>query len=150
MPTLSKVASSRDGHSRPMKHMNRRTLTTVIIICSIFNHIYCIGFIAGKVCDKPMLSSAIFSGSGSTNYNTASITSSGWCASGSAPYLLIDLRKEYHITRVVVMGNKDQTKWSESYLLRYSHDRTLVHHSTSIKVSSDLIDCKICNAVMPN
>ena len=117
-----------------MKHMKRRTLTIVIIICVTFSHIYCIGFIVGKVCDKPIVSNATFSGSDSTNYNMASFTSSGWCASGSSPYLFIDLRKEYHITRVVVMGNRYQTKWSESYLLRYSHDRTLVHHSTSIKV----------------
>ena len=90
-------------------------------------------FILGKVCYNP-LSNATFSGIGSKNYNMASFASSGWCASGSAPYLLIDLGKEYHITRVVVMGSKDQTKWSESYSLRYSHDITLVHHSTSMKV----------------
>ena len=120
------------------------------IVRSHINHIYCTGFIVGKVCDKPIASGATYSGSGSRNYNMTSFASSGWCASASSPYLFIDLRKEYHITRVVVMGNKDQTKWSESYLLRYSHDRTLVHHSTSIKVSSDLIECKISNVVMPN
>ena len=111
-----------------------RTLTIVRIICIIFNDIYCVGFIVGKVCDKPIVSNATFSGSGSTNYSMSSFASSGWCASGSEPYLFIDLRKEYHITRVVVMGNTDQTKWSESYLLRHSHNRTLVHQSTSIKV----------------
>ena len=93
----------------------------------------CIIFIVGKVCYNP-LSSATFSGFGSKNYNMASFTSSGWCSSGSAPYLFIDLGNEYHITRVVVMGNKEQTKWSESYSLRYSHSQTLVHRSTPIKV----------------
>ena len=64
----------------------------------------------------------------------ASFTSSGWCASGSRPHLLIDLQKEHHIRQVVVMGNKDQTKWSESYILRYSHRQTLVHGSTPMQV----------------
>ena len=105
------------------------------MICIIFNiTTYWIGFVVGKVCDKPILSSATFSGSGSTNYHMASFTSSGWCASGAAPYLLIDLRKEYHITRVVVMGNKDQTKWSESYSLKYSHDQTLVDSGQPLQV----------------
>ena len=40
----------------------------------------------------------------------------------SDPYLLLDLQKEYHITRVVVMGDKDQTEWSESYSMKYSRD----------------------------
>ena len=106
---------------------NRDMICIILTIC-------CTGFIVGKVCDKPILSSATFSGSGSTNYNMASFTRSGWCASGSTPYLLIDLRKEYHITRVVVMGNKDQTKWSELYSLRYSHSETLVHSSQPLQV----------------
>ena len=105
------------------------------MICIIFNiTTYCIGFVVGKVCDKPISSSATFSGSGSTNYHMASFTRSGWCASGTAPYLLIELRKEYHITRVVVMASKDQTKWSESYSLRYSHSQTLVHSSQPLQV----------------
>jgi hypothetical protein len=40
----------------------------------------------------------------------------------SDPYLLLDLQKEYHITRVVVMGDKDQTEWSKSYSMKYSRD----------------------------
>jgi hypothetical protein len=85
-------------------------------------------FTVGKVCDKPILKDVTtfpdFSGSGSSNYRNARFSASGWCASGSTPYLLIDLKKEYHITRVVVMGNKDQTKWSGSYLMKYGHDKT--------------------------
>ena len=50
------------------------------------------------------------------------------------PYLTLDLRKEYHITRVVTMGNKDQTKWSESYSMKYSHDKTLVDGSLELRV----------------
>ena len=47
---------------------------------------------------------------------------------------MIDLQKEYHITRVVVMGNKDQTQWSESYSMKYSHNKTLVNTSSEIQV----------------
>ena len=85
-------------------------------------------FIVGKVCDKPILKNVttfpVFSGSGSSNYSNARFSASGWCASGSTPYLLIDLQKEYHITRVVVMGNRRQTKWSGSYSMKYSHNRS--------------------------
>jgi hypothetical protein len=92
-------------------------------------------FIVGKVCDKPIIKNVttfpVFSGSGSSNYSNARFSASGWCASGSAPYLSIELQKEYHITRVVVMGNRDQTKWSGSYLMKYSHGKT---HENSQKV----------------
>ena len=85
----------------------------------------------GKVCDKPLLNDArtfpynVFSGSGSSSrykYARARITNVGWCPSMSDPYLLLDLQKEYHITRVVVMGDRNQTKWSESYSMKYSRD----------------------------
>jgi hypothetical protein len=39
---------------------------------------------------------------------------------------MLDLGKEYHITRVLTMGDKDQTNWSESYTLKYSHKKSLV------------------------
>ncbi|CAB4004016.1 receptor-type tyrosine- phosphatase epsilon-like, partial [Paramuricea clavata] len=92
-----------------------------------------------KICDKPLLherqrkyflevffaADKVFSGSGgSESYQNARFTKDGWCASMSGAYLLLDLQKEYHITQIVVMGNKDQTKWSESYSLKYSHDKT--------------------------
>ncbi len=32
------------------------------------------------------------------------------------------------------MGNKDQTKWIESYSVKYSHDETLVDGSTEMQV----------------
>ena len=85
-------------------------------------------FTVGKICDNPILNKSIpiFLGSGFENYNTASFYSYGWCASGSTPYLMLDLRTEYHITRVVTMGDKDQTNWSETYTLKYSHDKSLV------------------------
>ena len=67
----------------------------------------------------------MFSGSGdSTNkYENARISKDGWCSSGTG-YLLLDLKKEYHITKVVVMADKEQTKWSGSYILKYSNDTT--------------------------
>ena len=76
-----------------------------------------------------MISPEIFS-----HRDAASFFGPGWCASGSAPYHLIDLEKEYHITQVVVMGNREQTKWSDSYSLRYSHSQTLVYRSISVQV----------------
>jgi hypothetical protein len=94
----------------------------------------------GKVCDNPILqeSNGIFSGSGSTrNYESARFSTyhgTGWCGSGSTPYILLDLQKEYHITRVVTMGNREQTKWSEAYSMKYSHNKTLVDDSKPIKV----------------
>ena len=89
------------------------------------------------MCDKPLLNYArafpnnVFSGSGSGSgrynrykYAYARITNTGWCPSMSDSYLLLDLQKEYHITGVVVMGDRDQTKWSDSFSLRYSRDTT--------------------------
>ncbi|CAB4005658.1 Venom prothrombin activator pseutarin-C non-catalytic subunit [Paramuricea clavata] len=85
-----------------------------------------------KICDKPLLNDkrtfpdSVFSGSGDLyrKYKYARITGGGWCPWRSDSYLLIDLHKEYHITRVVVMGDRDQTMWSRSYSLKYSHDTT--------------------------
>jgi hypothetical protein len=67
----------------------------------------------------------VFSGSGdSTNkYENARISEDGWCSSGTG-YLLLDLKKEYHITKVVLMADKEQTKWASSYILKYSNDIT--------------------------
>lgn len=93
-------------------------------------------FTIGKICDNPILqySNPIFSGNGSREYTKAWFSFVGWCASGSAPYLSIDLRKEYHITRVVTMGDKDQTKWSGSYSMKYSRDKRLVDGSSAMLV----------------
>ncbi|XP_028399358.1 uncharacterized protein LOC114522809 [Dendronephthya gigantea] len=83
-----------------------------------------------KICDKPALlqdestfADSVFSGSGSSGYSNARFTKDGWCTqTPQTHYLLIDLLKDYHITRVVTMGNKDQTKWSNQYTMTYSHD----------------------------
>ena len=100
-------------------------------------------FTAGKICDdEPLLEgihhtfpNKVFSGSGGSNdYDNARITGSGWCPSSSDSYLSLDLQKEYHITRVVVMGDSDQTKWSVSYSMRNSHNKTLVDTSLAIQV----------------
>jgi hypothetical protein len=76
---------------------------------------------------------SVFSGSGSSNYKNARITENGWCAS-KRKYLFLDLQKEYHITRVVVMGDRDQTKRSQSYSLKYSNDKSLVDGSSAVQV----------------
>ena len=84
------------------------------------------------MCDKPALlqdrttfPDSVFSGSGSHSFKMARITESGWCTTTSKPkYLLIDLQKEYHITRVVTMGNKNQTKWIGRFTLAYSRDKS--------------------------
>ena len=81
----------------------------------------------GKVCDQP--TTPIIPAN-----HEASLKKSGWCSSSSAPYLFIDLGKEYHITRVITMGDRDQTKWSESYSLRYSHDKSLLDQRKEIQV----------------
>jgi hypothetical protein len=81
---------------------------------------------------------AVFSGSGgSSDYHQARFYGDGWCSSGSATdCLLIDLKNDYHITRVVTMGDKNQTKWSNSYSLKYSHTESLVESRTAVNVSN--------------
>ena len=117
----------------------------LVVACSLqkqkhTNQLFFITPTVGKVCDRDNRilrnSNAIFSGSGSENYNRARFYDygTGWCASGFMPYLMLDLRKEYRITRVVTMGNRDQTKWSESYSMQYSHDKTLVDRSSAVQV----------------
>jgi hypothetical protein len=99
-------------------------------------------FTVGKICDKPLLEgihrtfpNEVFSGNGGSNdYDNARFTGSGWCPSSSDSYLSLDLQKEYHITQVMVMANKYQTKWSESYSMNCSHSKTLVDTSLNKKV----------------
>jgi hypothetical protein len=99
-------------------------------------------FTVGKICDELLLEgihhtfpNKVFSGGGGSNdYGNARFTGSGWCPSRSDSYLSLDLQKEYHITQVVVMGDKDQTKRSQSYSLKYSHNKTLVDTSLAIQV----------------
>ncbi|XP_028399530.1 uncharacterized protein LOC114522942 [Dendronephthya gigantea] len=103
---------------------------------------------AGKICENALLQNhtkfpdEIFSGSGSsdnTKYKEARFSSDGWCPTESGDkYLKIDLQSEYHITRVVVMGDKDQTKWSGSYSLKYSHDESLVDGGSSLQITGNL------------
>ena len=68
-------------------------------------------------------------------YKEARFSSDGWCPTESGDnYLKIDLQNEYHITRVMVMGDKNQTKWSGSYSLKYSHDESLVDNNSAVQV----------------
>ncbi|CAB4007475.1 uncharacterized protein LOC110250238 [Paramuricea clavata] len=99
-----------------------------------------------KICDKPLLHDAntfpdsIFSGSGdlNNNYKHARITKSGWCPLGTGTrYLMLDLHKQYHITKVVVMADIEQASWSGSYSLKYSHDKTLVDGSSAIPIKGN-------------
>jgi hypothetical protein len=85
-----------------------------------------------------MFPDVVFSGrGGASDYHQARFDGDGWCSSGSAnDYLLIDLQNDYHITRVVTMGDKNQTKWSNSYSLKYNHTESLVDGSTAVKVST--------------
>jgi hypothetical protein len=106
--------------------------------------IYFTIFTVGKICDKPLLQDAktfpdsVFNGSGDPrdNYKHARITKGGWCPSGPGTrYLMLDLQNQYHITQVVVMADAvGQTRWSGSYSLKYSHDKTLVDGSSVIPV----------------
>ncbi|XP_028402430.1 uncharacterized protein LOC114525366 [Dendronephthya gigantea] len=98
-------------------------------------------YVTCKICENPLLQNktkfpnAVFSGSGSTDntkYKEARFSSDGWCPTESGDkYLKINLQNEYHITRVMVMGDKDQTKWSGSYSLKYSHDESLIYFNFS-------------------
>ena len=85
------------------------------------------------MCDKPVLlqnrtafPDSVFFGPGSRYPSNARFTESGWCNAirKGQKYLLIDLQKEYHITRVVTMGNKNQTKWIGRYAIAYSNDKS--------------------------
>ena len=97
------------------------------------------------MCDKPLLSdtiiSPVYSGSGDrkNGYAKAGIKSSGWCASGPNSYLLLDLKNEYHITQVVVMADKEQTKWSSSYSFKYNRDE--INYEDRRQVSKTMIAC---------
>ncbi|CAB4024817.1 retinoschisin-like isoform X2 [Paramuricea clavata] len=99
-----------------------------------------------KICDKPLLHDtndfpdSVFSGSGdpNDNYERARITKGGWCPWGSGTrYLMLDLQKQYHITQVVVMADSSQTRWSSSYSLKYSHNKTLVDGSSAIPIKGN-------------
>ena len=112
-------------------------------VATFHKHKVCYTFLLllylGKICDQPTI--PIIPAD-----HEASLKSSGWCASGSVPFLLIDLGKEYHITRVITMGDRDQTKWSDSYSLRYSHDKSLLEQSRGIQVICHfkLLQFRIC------
>ena len=82
----------------------------------------------GKICDNPLLQDtgtfpdSVFSGVGN-EYKDARITGGGWCPNTpSSVYLVIDLQKEYHITGVIIMPDKDQTKYSHLHYLEYRRD----------------------------
>ena len=47
---------------------------------------------------------------------------------------MLDLQNQYHITQVVVMADVGEARWSGSYSLKYSHDKTLVDGSSVIPV----------------
>mgnify|MGYP002804272789 CR=1 FL=1 len=88
-------------------------------------------FSAGRMCENQLLHhdslfpDSVFSGSGDSNneYHDARITKGGWCPSvSSSVYLLIDLQKDYHVTQIVTLADKEQRMWSSSYSLKYSHN----------------------------
>jgi hypothetical protein len=49
------------------------------------------------------------------------------------------------------MGDKNQTKWSSSYFLKYSHNETLVENSTAFNVSTTTTPyCTVNNVLKTN
>lgn len=83
----------------------------------------------GEVCphntiiqDKTVYSSNAFR---KYNFTKARFGENGWCTkNGEEEYLLIDLEKEYQITRVVTMGDRDlQKKWIGMFTFTYSPNR---------------------------
>jgi hypothetical protein len=95
-------------------------------------------FTVGKICEKPLLQDTrtfpdnVFSGRGGPNYPNARLTKAGWCASGSRPYLSINLKKEYHLTHVVVIT--DKTQWSSKYVLTYRRTRTWINRDIQVLI----------------
>jgi hypothetical protein len=95
-------------------------------------------FTVGKICNKPLFQNArtfpdsVFSGSGGPNYQNARLTKAGWCASGSGPYLLINLQKEYHLTQVVVITHNTQR--SSRYSLTYGRTGPWDNRDSPIQV----------------
>ena len=96
----------------------------------------------GKICNKPLLKNQtdfpdhVFSGSCPSNDSKKlRITQKDGCAPRGS-YLLIDLQREYHITQVVTMrrATERDSPWSESYLLKYSHNEALVDRKKSVQV----------------
>ena len=85
----------------------------------------------------------MFSGTGGSDYRNARFSESGWCASKSHSYLLLDLQKEYHLTHVVVMGNQHQTIWSTSYSMQYGRAEFSVERGYVIQVftTGNLLVC---------
>ena len=75
-----------------------------------------------------------FSGSSPAKISKEARITRGGCCASSGSYLLIDLRREYHITQVVTMGKKSQEVWGESYLLQYGQNESLVNSSNSVEV----------------
>ncbi|CAB4010349.1 neuronal cell adhesion molecule isoform X1 [Paramuricea clavata] len=99
-----------------------------------------------KICDKPLSLSddnkfsrnKVFSGSGGSKYyGNVRSNRVGWCASGSTSYLLLDLQKEYHLTHVMVIADRKQTKWSNSYSMKHSRAETLIDSSRSIQITEN-------------
>lgn len=91
--------------------------------------------------NKRLFPDSVFSGRGSRYYSKARFTESGWCTViRRLKYLLIDLQKEYHITRVVTMGKKDQTKWIGPYTMSHSRDYSF---RNSIKVFVSMLTFQI-------
>ncbi|XP_028411944.1 uncharacterized protein LOC114534670 [Dendronephthya gigantea] len=105
-------------------------------------------FTCSEICENPLLQNetkfpdTVFSGSGSTDntkYKEARFSSNGWCPTESGnKYLKIDLLNEYHITRVMIMGDKDQTKSSGSYSLKYSHNESLVDGGSGLQITGNM------------
>ena len=95
---------------------------------------------SGKICGKPLLENkktfpdSVFSGSGGDNYWNARFTSHGWCPSSSNSFLTLDLKNQYNIKKVFVLGSRDQYKWSGSYTLEYG---PITNYSSQVKVIFD-------------
>jgi hypothetical protein len=88
----------------------------------------------GKICDNPLLYNesifpdSVFSGYGNgrnspIKYKDARITNGGWCPTQyNFAYLYIDLKKEYHITQILVMTDKEQKEFSGLHYLKYGRE----------------------------
>ena len=116
----------------------QKRLSNALAYSSVLQHFfYTSVFALGKTCEKPLVRGTrffpdrVFSGRYGPNYYLTRFAKTGWCPWSSTPYQILDLRKEFHITRIVVTTSKSQAKWNQSYVMKYGHDKT---YQKSLKV----------------
>ena len=108
------------------------TLANAFAYCPVLQPYFLyFGFVLDEKCENSLVKGTrifpvrAFSGRDSPNYYLTRFAKTGWCPWSSTPYHIFDLRKKFHITRIMVMTKRSQAKWSQSsYVMEYGHDKT--------------------------